>query len=512
MIKRLAILAIPLALLLSCYKDLSTEATRELPGIEITGVPDTLDVLFGDEIQLHAVATLGGEEYDGFEYEWAIDFKPGDSKDRMSLSETQDVSYRVANSPNASPYCLSFTATDTQSGLSRTVSCFVFVNSSLGEGVLVAHTRDGGMTSDFDLLANKYVTYGYTSDAPRYTRNIFELANGQPMQGRVNTLISSVRTDGTVYNETLILVGTNEHLFALDPLTFTVSKQDGALFNGFKESTFEVHNLINYGQIMTAAQINKQLYLNICHTNNVFNKAGYSGIPSDVYTPTNVGYSYAVQQSDVAFFHEAEGKFYYMHAQFSGYSSFAQVTDPVAADLAGGKCLWAGAGRDARCAFLIEDAAGRHHIVNIHPSDKEVVHYPLEASQWLPDAKYFAFCDNADIVFMATDSKIGSVTILGGSPVYRDINWKPEGKGETITGIKFYTQGWYGTHGFDYNTYDFPIPTNRMQIMIFTYDESTGEGKIYLRPFNVSTGLFTYKDNGVYGGFGRITAVATTFR
>ena len=133
MIKRFAILAIPLALMLSCYKDLSTEATRELPGIEITGVPDTLDVLFGDEIQLHAVATLGGEEYDGFEYEWAIDFKPGVSKDRMSLSETQDVSYRVANSPNASPYCLSFTATDTQSGLSKTVSCFVFVNSSLGE-------------------------------------------------------------------------------------------------------------------------------------------------------------------------------------------------------------------------------------------------------------------------------------------------------------------------------------------------------------------------------------------
>lgn len=512
MIKRFAILAIPLALMLSCYKDLSTEATRELPGIEITGVPDTLDVLFGDEIQLHAVATLGGEEYDGFEYEWAIDFKPGVSKDRMSLSETQDVSYRVANSPNASPYCLSFTATDTQSGLSKTVSCFVFVNSSLGEGVLVAHTRDGGMTSDFDLLANKFVTYGYTSDAPRYTRDIFALANEKPLDGKVNALLPVVRSDGAVYNETLILVGTDEHLFALDPLTFTVAKQDGALFNGFKESTFEVHNLINYGQIMTAAQINGKLWLNICHTNNTFNIAGYSGIPSDVFTPTNVGYSYAVQQSDVAFFNEAEGKFYYMHAQFSGYASFAQVTDPIGADLAGGKCLWAGAGRDARCAFLIEDAGGKHHIVNIHPSIKEMVHYSLEASQWLPDAKYFAFCDNADIVFMATDSKIASVTIMGGSPVYREINWKPDTGGEIITGIKFYTQGWYGTHGFDYSTYDFPIATNRMQIMIFTYDEASGEGKIYLRPFNVSTGLFTFKDNGVYGGFGRITAVATTFK
>ena len=43
MIKRFAILIIPLALLLSCYKDLSTTADRDLPNIEISGVPDTLD-------------------------------------------------------------------------------------------------------------------------------------------------------------------------------------------------------------------------------------------------------------------------------------------------------------------------------------------------------------------------------------------------------------------------------------------------------------------------------------
>ena len=512
MMKRLIIFIIPLVLLLSCYQDLSTTADKELPDIEISGVPDTLETFFGEEIALRALATLGGEAYDGFTYEWAIDLKPGDNDDGISLSETPDVSYRVANQPNEAPYCLSFTATDPESGLSKTVFCHVYVRSSLGEGILVAHTRDGGQTTDFDLLANKYVTYGYSSDVPRYTRNIYELANGAPLAGKVNTVLPVVRSDGAVYNETLILVGTDEHLIALDPLSFTVAKQDGALFNGFKEPSFEVHNLINYGQIMTAAQINGGLWLNICHTNNIFNKAGYSGIPADVFTPTNIGYSYAVQQSDVAFFHEAQGKFYYVHAQFSGYGSFALVTDLIGADLSGGKSLWAGAGKDGRCAFLIEAADGNHHIVFLHPSLNEMIHYPLESGQWLTDARYFAFCDNADILFMASDRKVASVTVLGGSPVFREISWAPENKAETITGIKFYTQGWYGSHGFDYNSYTFPLATNRMQIMIFTYNESTGEGKIYLRPFNVSTGLFTFKDNGVYGGFGRITAAASTFR
>ena len=363
MIKRLSLFILPLTLLFSCYQDLSTTADKEFPEIQITGVPDMLETFYGEEIALHAVATLGGEAYDGFDYAWAIDLKPGNSRDRIDISETADIAYRVANQPNETPYCLSFTATDRESGLSKVVFCQVYVRSSLGEGILVAHTRDNGQTTDFDLLANKYVTYGYTSDVPRYTRDIYQLANGQPVNGKVNAVLPVVRTDGAVYNENLILVGTDEHLLALDPLTFKVAKQDGALFNGYKEPTFEVHNLINYGQIMTAAQINGKLWLNICHTNNIFNIAGYSGIPADVFTPTNVGYAYAVQQSDIAFFNEAEGKFYYMHAQFSGYSSFALVTDPVGADLAGGKSLWAGAGKEGRCAFLIQAADGKHHIV-----------------------------------------------------------------------------------------------------------------------------------------------------
>ena len=496
MIKRLSLFILPLALLFSCYQDLSTTADKVIPEIEISGIPDSLETYFGEEIALHATVTLGGEAYDGFDYAWAIDLKPGNSRDRIDISETADIAYRVANQPNETPYCLSFTATDRESGLFKTAFCHVFVRSSLGEGILVAHTRDGGETTDFDLLANKYVTYGYTS-APRHS---VIRTGAAKRQAREQHLIND------------ILVGTDEHLLALDPLTFKVAKQDGALFNGYKEPTFEVHNLINYGQIMTAAQINGKLWLNICHTNNIFNIAGYSGIPADVFTPTNVGYAYAAQQSDIAFFNEAEGKFYYMHAQFSGYSSFALVTDPVGADLAGGKSLWAGAGKEGRCAFLIQAADGNRHIVYLHPSENEMIYYPLDANQWLTDARYFAFCDNAEILFMASDSKIASIAVIGGSPIFREINWQPDDKAETITGIKFYTQGWYGAHGFDYTSYTFPLATNRMQIIIFTYNENTGEGKIYLRPFNVSTGLFTYKDNGVYGGFGRITAATTTFR
>ena len=48
--------------------------------------------------------------------------------------------------------------------------------------------------------------------------------------------------------------------------------------------------------------------------------------------------------------------------------------------------------------------------------------------------------------------------------------------------------------------------------MIYYYIvEKNIEGKIYMRPFNLSTGMFNYKDNGTLEGFGEISEVAPTF-
>ncbi|MDY6464510.1 MAG: hypothetical protein SPK80_07890, partial [Bacteroidales bacterium] len=77
MIKRLSLFILPLTLLFSCYQDLSTTADKVIPEIEISGIPDSLETYFGEEIALHATVTLGGEAYDGFDYAWAIDLKPG---------------------------------------------------------------------------------------------------------------------------------------------------------------------------------------------------------------------------------------------------------------------------------------------------------------------------------------------------------------------------------------------------------------------------------------------------
>ena len=79
--------------------------------------------------------------------------------------------------------------------------------------------------------------------------------------------------------------------------------------------------------------------------------------------------------------------------------------------------------------------------------------------------------------------------------------------------IRQYTQAWYGTHQYGPTDYPFTLPTNRSQLIITTHNDKTGEGKVYLRGFSVSTGLFTFTgDGGTFSGFGEITAMCTTLR
>ena len=93
------------------------------------------------------------------------------------------------------------------------------------------------------------------------------------------------------------------------------------------------------------------------------------------------------------------------------------------------------------------------------------------------------------------------------------MSWKPASADEKITRILQYKQAWYGTGNQAIANFNFLLPTHRSMLIIVTQNSVTGEGKIYLRGFNVSTGLFTFNgDYGSFGGFGDITAICTTLR
>ena len=218
--KRILAYLLILTAAVSCYKDLSTEAGEPLPDLVVSGLEPELNVVFGQTINVGVTARITGRNASDFDYLWEIDLMADSPKDRVELGREPELEYRVTNTPNNTPYCLTVTVTERQSGFTLTKNCFLHVGSSLGEGLLVAYTRDGGKTSEFDLVAAPSITYDYTGST-RYTRGIYALANnGATFEGRVNALLETVGTDGAVHNENRIMVATDEHLTAIDPLTF----------------------------------------------------------------------------------------------------------------------------------------------------------------------------------------------------------------------------------------------------------------------------------------------------
>lgn len=483
-----------------------------VPDIEVTGVDSVMETTYGDEIAIKPEVSQEGRTEDDFEYLWEIDLNPGKEKERIELGTDPELSYKVSNTPSDTPYTLSLKVTDKQTGLARIVISKIYVSNSLGEGLLVAYTRDRGQTSELDLVSSNVLTYGYTASGPKYTREIYSLANGAPVKGRINAMSEIVDSDNEALNENKTIIGTDNHIIALDPLTFKEKASDGELFNNSKEAVFNTTAVFNFAAYVTGAIINGNMYAIVCIIDKTYSKLTFTQVPEDIFTPCDIAYA-KLDQGKLVVFNKNDGKFYYIPGWQAMSGAFSEVANSFDFNLKGATSIMGGCSKNSCPAFLIKDASGAYHIciMDLSGNSPVLTHYTLDG-EGLGDLVSVAFCDNADLMYYATPTKIYSVILSGGKATTQTLSWTPDSSDEKITGIMQYCQGWYGTHQYGLSDYDFPLKYNRLQLMITTYNEKTGEGKIYLRPFNVSTGLFTYKDNGTLSGFGEITAITSTLK
>ena len=87
-IKKVAFILISASVLSSCYKDLSTEAGETIPEIEITGVNEEMDIVWGQELKITPEVRQEGRSDDDFTFLWEIDLTAGNPSNRIEISET----------------------------------------------------------------------------------------------------------------------------------------------------------------------------------------------------------------------------------------------------------------------------------------------------------------------------------------------------------------------------------------------------------------------------------------
>ena len=513
---RIALFALASAIVMSCYKDLSTEATRELPDIEIVSMVDRLDVYYGEVLKFTPEVKIKGRKASDIEYKWEMTIIPQDDNFEIDLGSEKSLEYMVGNSPSSNPYIIRLTVTDKVTGLVRYKSWNTYVASTLGEGILVAHTADGGKTSDLSLLKAKPVTAGYEG-TPKYTHDLFAKSNGSPIQGRVNAILPVVRSNLAAYNLNHVFVGTDTDLIALNYLDYKEDTRNSTLFT-FPEGhdNVKVEHLFNYSKYKTGLISDGNLYDCICNSAYLYSQTVYQNKPSNIFSKETLA---ASKMNHLYLVDVHQGKFLFA-VGWQIAASFVDAPVSTTYQLKGATPVACGMMKSLdgdKSGFLVKAPDGMYYATTINYDSQgnfTFMNYNLsEIAQDLDQAKGFAFCDNADFFYYFTDREINVIITSGKNATRRPITWEPEDKSEKITGLYHYQQGFYGTQGiWSEAEYEHALDTHRLQLVITTYDESTGEGKIYLRPFNVTTGLFTKQSNGVYGGFKEITAITTTLR
>ena len=512
--KIVLLLAILSLVMVSCYSDLSTEADHEIPDIVVDGVPSELRVTYGETVHLEATVSREDGSSSEFEMKWTVDLNSGSSKDRLEIGEGPVLDYKVSSTPADNPYVLRLDVKDSQTGLVKVVWCKLYVSSSLGEGLLVAYTRDGGKSSEFDMIRNEYLTYAYEYDESKITREIYSLANGVSFDGRVNAIVPVVDSDMKTFNESRIFIGTPEHIIAVNPLTFKETTRDAGLFQSSNQSGYSTTALFNFASYQTGAIVEGCMYVIPTLIDRMYMAVAFTLQPKNIFGTHNVAYA-AANQGHLAVFDEVHSQFFFVIGPFAHSASFESVSsDILGFPLTGCRSIAAGESKGRNLSFLLQEPSGVYRMCTIdvsgsYPAMKESL--VIEADR-LDEAVAFAFCDNTDIMYYAAPDAIYATLFAAGRVSTRKVNWSPDSPDEKITMIRQYTQAFMGTQQLDPTSYPYILPTHHLQMIIVTYNEKTGEGKIYLRPFNVSTGYFTSKDNGTYGGFGEITAICTTLR
>lgn len=509
---KIVLFALALVFAVSCYKDLSTEASITLSDIEITSELERLDVYYGETLKFTPEVKIKGRKSSDIEYKWEMTIRPQDDNFEIDLGSDKSLEYFVGNSPSSNPYIIRLTVTDKVTGLVRSKSWDTYVASSLGEGILVAHTDDGGVTSELTLLKAKPVTEGYTA-SPRYSHNLFTMSNGAPIQGRVNALLPVVRSNMASYNLNHVFIGTDTDLIAVNYLDYKEDCRNGELFQFAEDfNDMKVDCLFNYAKYWTGMISKGNFYNCICNSGYLYSKVNYHNTPSNIFsaktfTASKTNHMYLVDVN--------VGKFLFA-VGWQQSASFADLPVTTTYELKGSTPLACGMMKpsdDDKCGFVLKTADGNYYVTTIsYGNSVTFSNFNIsDIATDIDDAIGFTFCDNTDFFYYYTEKDIHVVITTGKNATHRAIKWEPENKNEKITGLYHYQQGWYGTQGIT-GDYEHQLDTHRLQIIITTYDEVTKEGKIYLYGFNPSTGLFRTPANGIYGDFNEITALTPTLR
>lgn len=490
----------------ACRKDDSTLPLNKLPGVKIdTAGTNPVNVFQFDRLVIKPklITTIPDNE---LSYSWRINLLPQDTVwQEIGTSKDLDAEIKLPPTAFGKYHLLYYTITHNTTGLNYIMSWDVMVRNNIGEGLVIAETKDNTNT-DISHIMSPEVTLAFNKVSVKH--HVYSSINGATLPGLVKQMrFTKIGADDVVF------AITDNSILAYNTLTYNYRGANNDFF--FTQSAqYQPRALggLYQGDVYIADGKFTATYLGA---------AKKYGVPYDFkyVVPDKValnGHSSGVTGSydppvKVNFYDETAGYFVYLPSINFGDTKmhdYPSVTgkpfDPH--NVLNKKNLAAGISSDRGFLHLLKDkTTGKVELYifdagalaspsPVPPSP--VALYDLAAAPDIDQATKFVLLDNQKVLYYATATKIYAVLFSTSSPVFEERYTVPAG--EQITTLQIYQQVGYPMPG----TY---LPTSNNQLIMSTYGT---EGKVYLLPMiNLGLGNIDVPNIKTFSGFDKITAI-----
>ena len=258
--KKIILFGLIVAALTSCYKDDSTRAdiSKLYGGGRVYADKSTLNWLTSSEEEPYTADytpilrypdgnPFTEADYEKYTYRWRLSRgnRNGGDTTRNTIGHELRLNRLITEPVNTTPgYSLILEMVEKETGMQYTLSWIVYVGAvgGIGSGLLVADTRDGGLTSDITLvratpwsLSEQFITFenGVEFPEPMVLPDLFSKNNGEKVQGRIPSIAWTANANRNTHARIDFISndGSEGHIYRLNYITFEVEKKDAELFN-----------------------------------------------------------------------------------------------------------------------------------------------------------------------------------------------------------------------------------------------------------------------------------------
>lgn len=536
-LESLIILLAAACVLPACYKDHSNKSIDVITPIVIDmgGDRNSVSAYVLEEIEIKPVVYKLGTDDASLSFEWEIsgnDAIPAVIGTNMMLKATVNV-------PAASnPYDIMLTVTDNETGLKAYERFYLSVYSAFGRGLVVADTKDGDNT-DLNLIMSREFTQNFSSGAfdeedTKVMRNVFSEVNGGALiEGIVHSMIASTDDRGS-FPRTLTAVS-EKSAVRMDPYDYQLQEKNDDLFFAWNPDTEFKPSTMGYdvsGRYELLA-IDGLLYPRSFQRGNMGYQPYLDVSDNSDYQIKTCCTLWDGYYDVVTCYDELHNRFLYVPTDPTLLTVMSNPSAPGPFDLNNVgdlTALWMGesenvSGNKKTFAVMKSRTAPQYWLLSyfggsLLTGNAYSAHgkYDLTGCPGFADAVDYECSPLENVLFYATDKKIYTVLLNAADPTSGETppaeeRYTVTDPNEVITTIDLWRWNYQGMLKFkdenSDNGYYENYPYCRMMI-ITTYNETTGEGKVIAAPLmNLGAGVIELDRNfqKEYGGFGRITCV-----